>query len=244
MCYSALIRQDLKHFDSFSGAIEIRQQLADSLVRVFPGNQAAVLTHKNSLVLMRYGTFPPDSIQNPNRYTSYNARFDNLKSHFWSNAFMVGHGMIHVEKFFEWVAVKDLISAGVVQLDLVQQEFRKQEAARKDKFLKQNKLYKKTKAELTDPLFREITIEFTPPTGVQLFAPVIFSQNKDKDFGFAIVTNDPPPAIQRAGHDRCPIFLTPQAALDWLHFSEKNQAEIFEILGQTITPEFSHQLAA
>ncbi len=33
---------------------------------------------------------------------------------------------------------------------------------------------------------------------------------------FAIITTDPPPFIERVGHDRCPVFLSPSAQEEWV----------------------------
>ena len=118
MCYSAIIRQDLRHLEKCLGSIEIRYQGDMSLdnIRVYPGGQAAVITLDHAKVTaqqMRYGTFPPATILNPKNYTSYNARLDNIRSSFWSNAFMVGHGIVNIRKFYEWVAVEKLFRFAV-----------------------------------------------------------------------------------------------------------------------------------
>ncbi len=68
-----------------------------------------------------------------------------------------------------------------------------------------------------------------------MWAPALFDiwHDPDQDFSlysFAIITDDPPPEILAAGHDRCPIFLN-QGEIDlWLNPKGKKPQEILQCL--------------
>lgn len=264
MCYSAIVKRQISYLEQNYGAIAVRDQLEDyehrSLEdpkafpplrsRIYPGHFAAVIIERDGqrgIEVMRYGAFPPPSIQNAKKYTTFNARRDNLTSSFWSNAFMSQHGFIVLEGFYEWVSVKDLIKAGVVSLKDVEEEFRRQSDARKSKLLAQGKPWKLTPTEKKSPLERAIIIEFKPEDGSDLIAPVIISSaegNLSQNFsGFAIVTDDPPFEIEQAGHDRCPVILEPGAEESWLDFQGLTAKELDEILSKRRRVTFKHKLA-
>lgn len=52
-----------------------------------------------------------------------------------------------------------------------------------------------------------------------------------------------PPEVSQAGHNRCPINLTREAALAWLAPSGRSSAELFGILGQRQRPYYEHRIA-
>lgn len=206
MCYSILIKGDLRHLSEKYGAIAVPNM--DAYIhssdvdpkrfpplrdRIYPGYYAPVIDERNDrsrvVDLMRYGSYPPPEMSLPKNYTSFNARRDNLSSPFRGNAFMKHHGFIVLEGFYEWVAVSDLIKARVVTLDQVEEVFSQQSKERKLKILSAGKKYKPTPTELKKPLSRQIIIEFKPEDGQELMAPVIFSygllKDEKEDAGFA-----------------------------------------------------------
>lgn len=251
MCYSALVKQDLKHLRMTFGPIEVRYQndFYRGDVRLFPKSKIGgpVLTMNDSKFIvdsMRFSTFMRSENQKFKNYKTYNARIDNLKSWFWQNAFMVKHGLISITKFYEWVMVEDLIKAKVVKLSQVEKNFAMELEAKKEKADNLGKVFKPSKVDLTPAIDRKISIEFAPKEDMEMLAPTIISQNEAGEFGFAIVTNDPPFEVARAGHDRCPIFLTREAAKKWLSPHGKTKDEMIEVLSDIIAPVFQHQIAA
>lgn len=262
MCYSALVKRDLDYLHKNFGAIVIRQDIADyssaSMAdpkhfpplhsRIYPGHYAPVIIAEKDqklAQLQRYGAYPHQSITNPERYTTYNARRDNLTSRFWSNAFMKYHGFIVLSGFFEWVEVRDLLKAGVVTLQQIQAEFARQTEERKAKILLAGKPYKPTPTELKPSHLRKIIIQFNPDDGSDLIVPVIFSSSGQQyrfANGFAIVTDEPPSEIRAAGHDRCPIILQPDALSVWLHPEHRTTKELDAVLAQRQRTTFKHQL--
>lgn len=263
MCYSALVKKDLEYLRRRYGAIAVREQfdnyaresLADPKAfpelnaRIYPGHYAPVIFERNGkrvTELMRYGAYPPTHIKDPKKYTTFNARRDNLTSAFWSEAFMRHHGFIVLEGFYEWVAVRDLLKAKVVTLRDVELEFKRQSAERKDKILAAGKTWKPTPTEKKPVIERQIIIQFSPEDREDLIAPVIFSygldQNGNTGAGFAIVTDDPTPEIHRAGHDRCPVIMSPDTVDEWLHFDGKTPEALQDILTKRRRVTFKHGL--
>jgi putative SOS response-associated peptidase YedK len=258
-----MVKQDLDALGRKYGATWVRQQIDDYLFdsaadpkrfppldsRIFPGYYAPVLADKGQglqIELMRYSAYPPARVRHPQSYTTYNARRDNLSSAFWSEAFMCHHGFVVLERFYEWVLVEDLLQAGVVTLEQVTEEFRRQAAQRQAKIIAAGKKYKPTPTEQTDPRRRRIIIEFRANGSEDLTVPVIFSQAKLEggrwDSGFAIITDLPPQEVMAAGHDRCPVVLESGALQDWLHPDGKSSLQLQEVLGRRQLVTFQHQL--
>lgn len=264
MCYSALVKRDLKLLESRFGATVIRdgfeayqrqssqdpKAFPPAAPRIYPGHHAPVVAlagHAASgqdkiIELMRYSVDPPPYIPTPQRYTTFNARRDNLTSKFWSEAFMVHHGIVLLEGFYEWVDVKDLLKAGVVTLAQVKAEFERQSEERRKKLEDSGKKWKPTKTELSDPRLRKIVINFHPDDGDELVVPVIYSVHGNC-LGFALITDDPPNEVRAAGHDRCPIALSPDAVEAWLDVGNKSAAEAQQILAERRRVHFAHALA-
>ena len=61
---------------------------------------------------------------------------------------------------------------------------------------------------------------------------------------FALITDDPPAEVAAAGHNRCPINLTRDAAEKWLTPQGRTQTELLQVLEQRQTPYYEHMLAA
>jgi putative SOS response-associated peptidase YedK len=261
MCYSALVKRDLDYLGKTFGAVAVREQVDDYQLRcsadprrfpplrsrIYPGHYAPVIHEqdgKRVIELMRYGAFAPEHILNPSQYTTYNARSDNLRSPFWSGAFMQHHGFVVLERFYEWVAVKDLLTAGVVSLAQIEAELRRHSEERKAKILAQGKKWKATPTEQKPVAERLVIIEFRPKDASDLIAPVIFSYDSTSDdAGFAIVTAEPPVEIEEAGHDRCPVVLDREVVSRWLTVADHAAQHFSDLLKQRRSVVFEHQLA-
>jgi len=263
MCYSALIKRNLDYLGRKYGAVLVRDDfshferasaenpgkfppLED---RIFPGYYAPVIYPAQGVLqigLMRYGAYPPPHVTNPNQYTTFNARRDNLTSPFWEGAFMRHHGFVVAEAFYEWVKVTDLLRTERVSLAEVKQEFTKIAEERRQRLLQAGKKYKPTPTELKDPRERRIVIEFQATVTQDILMPVIFSMKKladgHTDKGFAIVTDTPPPEVLAAGHDRCPLALTPDAVKQWINAEGQNPKQLDDILNQRAPLTFQHGL--
>lgn len=89
-------------------------------------------------------------------------------------------------------------------------------------------------------------INFHPDNYELMWAPGIFDTwiSPDKKMGFnsfAIITDDPPPEINEAGHDRCPIFLKEDLIDEWLNPKKHSQSTFLELLEEKQPTYFEHE---
>ena len=75
---------------------------------------------------------------------------------------------------------------------------------------------------------------WTPPAGTD--EPELLS--------FAAITDEPPPEVSAAGHDRCIIPLKPENIDAWLQPERGNLAAQYAILDDRARPYYEHRLAA
>jgi putative SOS response-associated peptidase YedK len=69
-------------------------------------------------------------------------------------------------------------------------------------------------------------------------------ENKTKLISFAIITTEPTDYIKTVGHDRCPVILSENEAIEWIKIkSDPNSA--FDYLPKSMNKiEFSHEFTA
>lgn len=64
---------------------------------------------------------------------------------------------------------------------------------------------------------KKVMISFRPEGFELMWAPCLYKEYKNERISaFAMITDDPPPEVLRAGHDRCPIFLAESSLSKWL----------------------------
>lgn len=161
---------------------------------------------------------------------------------------MQHHGVVILNGFYEWVAVNDLLNAGVVTIKDIEKEFQRQSEARKRKIESEGKTWKPTPTEKKPSIDRQIIIEFKPDDEGDLIVPVIFSYQERDDSnlhhaGFAIITDDPTEDISRAGHDRCPVILSEKDIETWLNPGAMTAEKLQDFLLQKRRVTFKHGLA-
>ncbi|MCO4756288.1 MAG: SOS response-associated peptidase family protein, partial [Bacteriovoracaceae bacterium] len=91
-------------------------------------------------------------------------------------------------------------------------------------------------------------ITFKPGEKDIMWAPALYDVWKSRDGSqtiesFALITNDPPPEIERMGHDRCPIFLKEEYIDDWLSPENETRDEVYEMLNEQESVEYSYAWA-
>jgi putative SOS response-associated peptidase YedK len=95
---------------------------------------------------------------------------------------------------------------------------------------------------------QDTILEFKPQTGQDMIAACIWTQTVDREgnelLSFAAVTDDPPPEVQAAGHDRCIIPLKPENVDAWLQPDPANLAGLYAILDDRERPYYKHRKAA
>jgi putative SOS response-associated peptidase YedK len=81
-----------------------------------------------------------------------------------------------------------------------------------------------------------------------MWAAGLYSFPKNKTslpiHSFAMVTDDPPPEVAAAGHDRCPIFLKNEQLEKWLNPQKLSQEELLLLLRSIEKAHYLHGLAA
>lgn len=159
--------------------------------RIFPGTYVPVMVMQDGdrvLMPMRYQCRPAGK---PAYYDSqYPGTYNARRDNlrgFWKEQFGRTHGLLVLDSFFE-------------NLPLHRWERRPLEPGEKP---------------------RNVIVEFRPRSGQQMFVACLWSHwtwSKERDlFSFAIITDDPPPEISEAGHDRCPIAIKPGHVDAWLN---------------------------
>ncbi|WP_345779291.1 SOS response-associated peptidase family protein [Lysobacter sp. M2-1] len=95
---------------------------------------------------------------------------------------------------------------------------------------------------------KDTILEFKPQASEGLIAACLWTHTVDADGGdllsFALVTDDPPPEVAAAGHDRCIIPLKPENVNAWLQPDPKNLAALYAILDDRERPYYEHREAA
>ena len=93
-----------------------------------------------------------------------------------------------------------------------------------------------------------VILEFRPNTGQDMLATCLWSHwqgaGEPDLLSFAAITDDPPPEIAAAGHDRCIIPIKPENIDAWLNPDPKNLAAQYAILADRERPYYEHRLAA
>lgn len=207
-----------------------RRKLADldapaepnGMDRIWPGHFAPVLirdaeTGERLVVPMRYRCRLPgwDEAMENEKPGTYNARRDKLST-VWRKVFGVRHGLIAASRFYESVHRHDL------------------------------------QQRILAPGEREQNVElvFTPRTGEDLLIACLYtyteaSGDEPPFYSFAAITNDPPPEVAAAGHNRCILTIREEDIEDWLNPTAHTPAALMAILdrGEIERPFFEHEIA-
>lgn len=175
--------------------------------RVFSQKYAPVLVVENGervILPMRYQCRPPGV---PEKWDvdypgTYNARLDTIMKpgSSWRRLFMHYHGIVEIRAFHENVHRHDW-------------EHRQLAPGENES---------------------NVRLRFTPDDDERMIVPVLWSRWTKKGepdlLSFAVITNDPPPEVQGAGHDRCPMQIKPEHVEAWLTPQGRTVNEILAIL--------------
>lgn len=193
---------------------------ADGIDRIWPGHFAPVLIRdpesgERLIVPMRYRCRLPGwtAADESEKPGTYNARRDKLST-VWRNVFGVHHGLIAASRFYESVRLHDL--------------------------------QQRTLA----PGEREQNVElmFTPQGGDDLLIACLYTRTDDDGdeptfYSFAAITDDPPPEVAAAGHDRCIVTIREEDIGAWLDPRATGRGELLAILDRAQHPYYEHELA-
>jgi putative SOS response-associated peptidase YedK len=95
---------------------------------------------------------------------------------------------------------------------------------------------------------QNIILEFNPQPRQPMLAACLWSHWTGPDapdlLSFAAITDEPPPEVAAAGHDRCIIPIKPQHIEAWLNPQPGELAAQYAILDDRERPYYEHRLAA
>jgi putative SOS response-associated peptidase YedK len=198
-----------------------RTSITDEDARIFPGWMAPVIVMEQGRRVVKPMRYQCRLAGKPASYDRqfpgcYNARRDNLEG-FWKSAFGVSHGIVVLNAFFENVSRHRV-------------EGRELAAGEKE----ENAILEFRPRPVQDMLVACLWSRWTDPSGQE---PDLLS--------FAAITDDPPPEIAAAGHDRCIIPIKPEHMDAWLDpATAKDLSRMQGILDDRERPYYEHRLAA
>jgi len=214
-------REDLriaaKKIEALTGKLSDlrRAEPKDEDNRIFPTVYAGVIIKRqgqNLLTPMRYFCRPAGKPASIDRQFPglYNARRDNLEK-FWAAQFGSHHAILVVESFYENVKLHTM-------------EHRPLRPGEEE---------------------QNIVLQFKPEPAQAMYIACLWSlwtdpQGEDRTAsairGFAAITDEPPPDVAAAGHDRCIINLKPEHVEAWLTPESRTPAELQSILSDRAIP--------
>ncbi|MBP0595072.1 SOS response-associated peptidase family protein [Paraburkholderia sp. LEh10] len=186
--------------------------------RIFPGNYAPVLIQENGQLVVR-----------PMRYlcrlegkpASYDFKYPGTYNArldslggFWKPLFGYSHGLLVVDSFYENV--------------------------------KRSKMEGRVLAEGEDD--ENVILQFTPRDGSRMLVACLWSKwtapGEPDLYSFAAITDEPPPEVADAGHDRCVVSIKPENEAAWLNPNSQDLAAQYAILEDKVRAYYEHKLAA
>jgi putative SOS response-associated peptidase YedK len=184
--------------------------------RIFPFVYAGVIVREageNLLTPMRY------FCRQAGKPAFYDKKFPGLYNarrdnleKFWSEQFGAHHAIMVVESFFENVKLHAM-------------RHRELQAGEAE---------------------QNVVLQFKPEPQQVMYIACLWSHwtdPKEPDLrGFAAITDEPPPDVAAAGHDRCIINLKPGHVEAWLTPDGRSRKELQEILSDRTVPVFQHEI--
>jgi len=93
-----------------------------------------------------------------------------------------------------------------------------------------------------------LILEFKPQSSEPMLAACLWSRwsapGEPELLSFAAITDEPPPEVAAAGHDRCVIPIKPEHIDAWLNPDPKNLKALYAVLDDRERPYYEHRLAA
>jgi putative SOS response-associated peptidase YedK len=93
-----------------------------------------------------------------------------------------------------------------------------------------------------------VVLEFHPEPAQPMLVACLWSKwtapGQPDLVSFAAITDDPPPEVEAAGHDRCIVSIKPENVDRWLQPNPERLDEQMAILEDPVRPYYEHRLAA
>ncbi|MCP3722592.1 SOS response-associated peptidase [Paraburkholderia sp. CNPSo 3272] len=186
--------------------------------RIFPGYYAPVLVMENGEYVVRPMRYQCRIAGKPADYdVKFPGTYNARRDNlegFWKPCFGHTHGVMLVEVFYE--NVKKAKMEGTLR-----------ETHSKDE---------------------NVVLEFRPSNRQLMHVACLWSRwskpGEPDLLSFAAITDEPPPEIEAAGHDRCIIPIKPENIEAWLNPSASSLEAMYAILDDKDRPYYEHKLAA
>ncbi|CAN7773499.1 SOS response-associated peptidase family protein [Variovorax sp. LjRoot290] len=95
---------------------------------------------------------------------------------------------------------------------------------------------------------KNVVLEFRPQPEQDMLVACLWSHwrapGQPELLSFAAITDEPPPEVAAAGHDRCIVPIKPENVDAWLKPDRSNLAAQYAILDDRARPYYEHRLAA
>lgn len=93
---------------------------------------------------------------------------------------------------------------------------------------------------------KNVVLEFSPNPPQDMLVACLWSKTKNKDgtdlWSFAAITDEPPPEVASAGHDRCIVPIKVANVDAWLNPDPRDLAECYAILDDRPRPYYEHKV--
>ena len=93
-----------------------------------------------------------------------------------------------------------------------------------------------------------LVLHFRPQDGREMLLACVWDHwqvSGERDLlSFAAITDEPPPEIAAAGHDRCVIPIDPSNMEAWLTPEGRSKEALYAILDERDRPYYEHRVAA
>ena len=118
------------------------------------------------------------------------------------------HGLLVLKSFSEWVNLGMLLGQGLVPLHEANCAF--------NRFAAPSQRFGSGREN------RQVLANFNPASGGSLLVPVLFDLRQRQEVGaltheFAIISDDPHPAMRPFGTEISPVCLSYEGAMEWMH---------------------------
>ncbi len=196
-----------------------RSEALDKDSRIFPGQYAPVMIETDGqrlVVPMRYQCrLPGWNEATERKYPgTYNARRDKLEAS-WGQLFGHRHGIMIVSRFYENVPRHKLEGGPLA----------------------------------TGEKPENVVLEFDPQPPQEMLVACLWNLSPGGEdgadlFSFAAITDEPPPEVRAAGHDRCIVPIKRGNVDAWLKPDPTHRAALYAILDDRERPYYEHRMAA
>lgn len=186
--------------------------------RIFPQSYVPVMVYEGGELVIKPMRYQCRPARAPAWYDDkYPGTFNARRTSlrdFWRGEFGHTHGVVVAQSFYEWVPTHQAEGRALLPGE--------------------------------EPSTTEIV--FNPQNGQDMLVACVFShwrREGEEDLqSFAFITDDPPPEVLSAGHDRCIVPLRPENVMTWLTPEGRSLDALDQLLEDRERPYYEHQLLA